>query len=240
MAALASPRHDHGAGVSDARHLGRRTRRSRLYNHPARTRAASLVRQNSRIYLSVWLDAESTRASLKATSFRERLVRVGSLWSAALATFSPLPVEIAQVNRQVQKVLDQLQVSIRSFMPQDHSWLTGCASRFSSSTNSTSCFVCQPYRCSGILLAEVCIAFEFNHEAGAQKRTHMYARSRICVSSLKLSIDLSQFCRTTAKLHELERLAVDTKNHSTARLARTAHVGSDIYACAASEAGERQ
>jgi hypothetical protein len=154
-------------------------------------------------FYSVCPDTEYARARLKATSFRERLVRVDSLWSAALATFSPLPIEIAQVNRQVQKVLDQLQVSIRFFMLQDDSWLTWCASRFSSSTSSTSCFVCQPYRCSGILLAEVCIAFEFNHEAGARKQMHMYAGSRTCVMSLKLSIYLSQFCGASAKLHEL-------------------------------------
>jgi hypothetical protein len=67
-------------------------------------------------FYSVWIDTESTRASLKATSFRERLLRVGSLWSAALTTFSPLPVEIAQVHCQIQNVLDQLQVSIRFFM----------------------------------------------------------------------------------------------------------------------------
>jgi hypothetical protein len=36
---------------------------------------------------------------------------IDSLYGTALATFSPLPWEITKVHRQVQSVLDELQVS---------------------------------------------------------------------------------------------------------------------------------
>jgi hypothetical protein len=50
-------------------------------------------------------------ARQQAACFRLQLLSLGSLWSTALAMFSSLPLDITKVRRQVQSVLDELQVS---------------------------------------------------------------------------------------------------------------------------------
>jgi hypothetical protein len=50
-------------------------------------------------------------ARQQAACVRLQLLGITSYWSTTLATFSPLPLEITKVRRQVQSVLEELQVS---------------------------------------------------------------------------------------------------------------------------------
>jgi hypothetical protein len=57
------------------------------------------------------VDSQRVSARQQAACFRIHLLNTSSLWSTVLATFSPLPLKITKLRRQVQTVLDQLQVS---------------------------------------------------------------------------------------------------------------------------------
>jgi exosortase/archaeosortase len=61
--------------------------------------------------LDNFVDAYRTSARHQTACFRSQLLSIDSLYGTALATFSPLPWEIAKVHQQVQSVLDELQVS---------------------------------------------------------------------------------------------------------------------------------
>jgi hypothetical protein len=74
---------------------------------------------------------QRSRAREKAAHFRRRLRDVDSFSSTTLATFSPLPLEISKVCRQVQSVLDHLQASDSGSRLSEHFALTShhCAAQ---------------------------------------------------------------------------------------------------------------
>jgi hypothetical protein len=85
-----------------------------------------------------------TRPRQQVVHFRLQLMGVVSPWDTTLVTFSSLPVEIARVHRQVQSVLDGLQVS------GDGIYQTDVVLRFTplprSSTSDTSYIDSRPFQ----------------------------------------------------------------------------------------------